>query len=303
MKYWWLEKYKNFKIVEINDLIKDVNYFLMMPKNYEKIYQEIKNEDISNLEEEELLILLKKITTTKNLKNNQLRLIIEKLLLIPDNSFPASDYTLLEELTEIKNLKQNPPLKEKINSNNLAICYHCLNIFFVDKIKNVNKKNNCLCPYCLKQTLYFDNDYIPMNYTFIKLASFYYGVSSLGCSFKEIQKILKKHLLVGEKEGNNFLDISSMIDSTKIKPIDEKIIARKLYLRLEEQEAKMEHNITLVIPDTIDHENLFLEIILVTLIEILTNTIYLNKIELVFKNKNLENMWKKKVKEVITFRV
>ena len=31
MKYWWLEKYKNFKIVEINDLIKDVNYFLIMP--------------------------------------------------------------------------------------------------------------------------------------------------------------------------------------------------------------------------------------------------------------------------------
>ena len=76
MKYWWLEKYKNFKIVEINDLIIDVNYFLIMPKNYEKIYQEIKNEDISNLEEEELLILLKKITTTKNLKNNQLRKII-----------------------------------------------------------------------------------------------------------------------------------------------------------------------------------------------------------------------------------
>ena len=30
MKYWWLEKYKNFKIVEINDLIKDVNYFLFL---------------------------------------------------------------------------------------------------------------------------------------------------------------------------------------------------------------------------------------------------------------------------------
>ena len=49
-----------------------------------------------------------------------------------------------------------------------------------------------MCPYCLKQTLYFDNDYIPMNYTFIKLASIYYGISSLGCSFREIKKILKK---------------------------------------------------------------------------------------------------------------
>ena len=301
MKYWWLEKYKNFKIVEINDLIKDVNYFLIMPKNYEKIYQEIRNEDISNLEEEELLILLKKITTTKNLKNNQLRLIIEKLLLIPDNSFPNSDYTLLEELTEIKNLKQNPPLKEKINSNNLAICYHCLNIFFVDKIKNVNKKNNCLCPYCLKQTLYFDNDYIPMNYTFIKLASFYYGVSSLGCSFKEIQKILKKHIVVVKKLENNFLDLENIIEDPKIKPIDEKIIARKLYLFLENQELNLEHSITLMIPDIIDYENLFLEIILVTIIEILTNTIYLSQINLFFKNKNLENMWKKKVKEVLSF--
>ena len=53
MKYWWLEKYKNFKIVEINDLIKDVNYFLIMPKNYEKIYQEIKNEDNKKLEKVE----------------------------------------------------------------------------------------------------------------------------------------------------------------------------------------------------------------------------------------------------------
>ena len=268
MKYWWLEKYKNFKIVEINDLIKDVNYFLIMPKNYEKIYQEIKNEDISNLEEEELLILLKKITTTKNLKNNQLRLIIEKLLLIPDNSFPNSDYTLLEELTEIK---------------------------------NVNKKNNCLCPYCLKQTLYFDNDYIPMNYTFIKLASIYYGISSLGCSFREIKKILKKHIVVVKKLENNFLDLANIIDDSKIKPIDEKIIARKLYLLLENQELNLEHRITLVIPNIIDNKNLFLEIMLVTFMETLANTVYLSQINLFFKDKNLEDIWKKKIKEVLSF--
>ena len=56
-----------------------------------------------------------------------------------------------------------------------------------------------------------------------------------------------------------------------------------------------------MIPDIIDYENLFLEIILVTIIEILTNTIYLSQINLFFKNKNLENMWKKKIKEVLSF--
>ena len=164
-----------------------------------------------------------------------------------------------------------------------------------------NKKNNCLCPYCLKQTLYFDNDYIPMNYTFIKLASIYYGISSLGCSFREIKKILKKHIVVVKKLENNFLDFANIIEDPKIKPIDEKIIARKLYLLLENQELNLEHRITLVIPNIIDNKNLFLEIMLVTFMETLANTVYLSQINLFFKDKNLEDIWKKKIKEVLSF--
>ena len=94
MKYWWLEKYKNFKIVEITELIKDVNYFLTMPKNYEKLYENLKTKPIDELEEEELIIVLKRIVTTKNVKDNTLSLIIKKLLTIPDNSFPKSDFVI-----------------------------------------------------------------------------------------------------------------------------------------------------------------------------------------------------------------
>ena len=158
-----------------------------------------------------------------------------------------------------------------------------------------------MCPYCLKQTLYFDNDYIPMNYTFIKLASIYYGISSLGCSFREIKKILKKHIVVVKKLENNFLDFANIIEDPKIKPIDEKIIARKLYLLLENQELNLEHRITLVIPNIIDNKNLFLEIMLVTFMETLANTVYLSQINLFFKDKNLEDIWKKKIKEVLSF--
>ena len=38
----------------------------------------------------------------------------------------------------IKSLKTNLPFKEKVENNNIAICYNCLNIFYVDKIKNIN---------------------------------------------------------------------------------------------------------------------------------------------------------------------
>ena len=108
-------------------------------------------------------------------------------------------------------------------------------------------------------------------------------------------------IIINHISKNNFLDLANIIEDTKIKPIDEKIIARKLYLLLENRELNLEHSITLMIPDIIDYENLFLEIILVTIIEILTNTIYLSQINLFFKNKNLENMWKKEIKEVLSF--
>ena len=82
MKYWWLEKYHDFKIIQVKELQEDINYFLTMPKNYEKQYQLLKEKDIDTLEEEELLILLKRTVNTKKIKDNSLSYIIEKLLLV-----------------------------------------------------------------------------------------------------------------------------------------------------------------------------------------------------------------------------
>ena len=70
---------------------------------------------------------------------------------------------------------------------------------------------------------------------------------------------------------------------------------------LENQELNLEHRITLVIPNIIDNKNLFLEIMLVTFMETLANTVYLSQINLFFKDKNLEDIWKKKIKEVLSF--
>ena len=258
-----------------------------MPKNYKKQYEALKDKDVNLLEEEDLLIILKKIVDTKNIKDNSLNIIIEKLLQLPDNSFPASDYTLQEMLMEIKGLKSNLPVQSKIENNNLAICYHCLNIFYVDKIKNVNKKNLCLCPYCLRTTLYFDNDYIPMNYTFIKLASLYYGISSLGCSFKEMQKIIKKSVtVITSKEKKDSIEFNKIFDGRKISPLDEKKIYRKLYQEFMKKEKEVAYFARIYISSLFkNNSTLLLEILLVGMLEVLSNAIYLKEIQVVFEKE------------------
>lgn len=287
MKYWWLEKYRDFKIIQIKELQDDINYFLTVPKNYKKQHEALKDKDVNLLEEEDLLIILKKIVDTKNIKDNSLNIIIEKLLQLPDNSFPASDYALQEMLMEIKGLKSNLPVQSKIENNNLAICYHCLNIFYVDKIKNVNKKNLCLCPYCLRTTLYFDNDYIPMNYTFIKLASLYYGISSLGCSFKEMQKIIKKSVtVITSKEKKDSIEFNKIFDGRKISPLDEKKIYRKLYQEFMKKEKEVAYFARIYISSLFkNNSTLLLEILLVGMLEVLSNAIYLKEIQVVFEKE------------------
>lgn len=292
MKYWWLEKYRNFKIIQINELSEDINYFLTMPKNYETQYQQIKEKEINNLMEEELIILLKKIVHTKNIKDNSLNVIISKLLQIPDNSFPTSDYDLKQMLEEIKNLKENKPTSDKLENNNIAVCYHCLNIFYIDKIKNVNKNNLCLCPYCLKTALYFDNDYIPMNYTFIKLANLYYYTSSLGCRFQEKRKVLRKGISFTEKKTDSTIEFSNIFMKEKVEPIDEKIIYRKLYQKLMAKEKEIVYDCSLSI-STLPKKctKLILELLIVVLLEVLSNTVYLKRVEIIFENKEQENQF------------
>jgi len=295
MKYWWLEKYKNFRIVQINELVNDINFFLTMPKDYDKKYEFIKNMDISILDEEDLLILLNKIVITKNIRDSSLSKIINKLLLIPDNSFPVSDYSIEEILEEIKNLKYNYPYKEKLESNNIAICYNFFNVFYVDKIKNINKKEFCLCPFCLKSKLYFDNDYIPMNYTFIKLANIYYRTSTLGCKFKEVKHILKKNVkVVEDKKKETSIDLTDIFNK-KIELIDEKIVNKKIYDLLIKQENNFNYSVDIYIREINEDVEFKLLILLIVIIDILSSCIYLKNIT-VNTNKDVSKQLKKILK-------
>lgn len=297
MKYWWLEKYKNFKIVEITELANDINYFLTMPKDYDKRYELLKDVDINILDEEDLLILLKKIVVTKNIKDSSLSKIINKLLLIPDDSFPNSDYSIEEILEEIKNLKKNYPYQEKLENNNIAVCYNCLNVFYVDKIKTINKKEFCLCPFCLKPKLYFDNDYIPMNYTFIKLANIYYRTSTLGCRFKEVKKILKNNVkVVIDDKKENSIDLTDIFNQ-KIKLIDEKIVNKKIYDLLMKQEEKLNYSVNIYIEEIKEDIEYKILILLVSIMDVLSRSVYLKNI-IINTNKDVSKQLRKILKYI-----
>jgi len=196
MKYWWLKKYKGLKIKSIPELQKDVNSYFVMPKNYKDRYTAIKLSEIETLEEEDLKIYLYTLLNHEKIKNNKIIKVIDRLLDIPDNFLPATNYTLEEMLEEVKELKNNPPLEEKLSANNVAACPNCLEVFYVDKIKYVNKKGYCLCPYCKNSNLFFDNDLYPMDDNFLRLTRFVIGTTSLGCKFKHIQKLVKKSIKV-----------------------------------------------------------------------------------------------------------
>ncbi len=199
MKYWWLKRYKGLKIKLIPELIRDVNTYFVLPKNYKDRYDVIKDSDISHLSEEDLRILLAGILNHEKIKNNKVILIIDALLKIPDNSMPETNYTLSEMLEEIGHLKEYDE-ESKLSTNNIAACYHCLQVFYIDAIKYVNKKGQCLCPFCRRATLYFDNDFVPMDHNFLRLAKLFYENTPLGCNYGNIQKLLRK--CVKLKEGN-----------------------------------------------------------------------------------------------------
>lgn len=298
MKYWWLEKYYNLEIKMLPDLLLDIRYFLRMPKNYLEIYKKTKDIDVLELKEFELLVNLYVLVSSKNIKNNRLILIIERLIKVPDTSLPISDYSLKEVLNEIKALKENVPIKEKMDYNNVAACYNCMQIFYVDFINAVNKKGLCLCPFCGKHSLYFDNDYIPMNTSFIKLASLYYGTSTLGCKFGDIQKILKKNITL---TMGNVITTSSVIKSNrrktkaklfymsnlysnikKVNSVLESKIMKDYYDSIMAVDNSMEYETTLVIekiPLEVLSQVCFL--IVLAIMESLSKTVYLKNIKII----------------------
>lgn len=294
MKYWWLEKYQNIEVRLLPQLFSDIEYFLTMPKNYIKIYHQLKEVPIIELKEEELCIILYRIAVTKNVKDETLRKVIDRLLKIPDTSLPISDYTFNETLDEIKNLKSKKPTVEKLEINNVAACYNCLNVFYVDKIKKANKKEHCLCPFCEKDKLYFDNDLIPMNYSFLCLSKIYYGISSLGCDFSKIKKLIKKGLTIKSKADEEYsndshLDFLEKYKFEKIRCEDEQKIIKELYDEMRSGEESGFYEKTLMVDWNTNKNMIELSnLLVISAIESLSNSFYLKKINLIINNKKIK---------------
>lgn len=294
MKYWWLEKYQNIEVRLLPQLFSDIEYFLTMPKNYMKIYHQLKEVEFEQLTEEELCIILYRIAITKNVKNETLRKIIDKLLKIPDTSLPISDYTFNEIFDEIKNLRLKKPIVEKLETNNVAACYNCLNVFYVDKITKANKKGLCLCPFCEKDKLYFDNDLVPMNYSFLYLSKIYYGISSLGCDFSKIKKLIKKGLSIQSETNNNQEKVSSLeflerYKIIKIRCEDEQKIIKQLYDEMRSGEDLGIYEKTLLVDWNTNKNSLELSnLLVISAIESLSNSFYLKKINIITSNDNIK---------------
>lgn len=285
-------------------LFSDVQYFLVMPKNYIEIYQNLKDIDIELLAEEDLCILLYGISVTKTVKNNALGKIIEKLLLIPDTSLPISDYSLLEVIEEIRSLKTRRAMIDRIDCNNVAACDSCLNVFYVDKIKLVNSKGQCLCPFCLKNRLYFDNEYIPMNYSFLFHSRLFYSTSNLGCNYQKLKRLLKKNVKVLEYNSTTdfkkfifdfeFNEYLKKIQMKKITSLDEPKIIKKFYDFFLKIEECGNYEVILVLPWEND-KNLFQisYLLILSCAFVLENFFYLKLIHLIVKNKKLKIQLKK----------
>ena len=327
MKYWWLKRYKDLQIKLIPELTRQVNDNIIMPKNYKDRYSSIKSTDINSLEEEDLLIYLYCILNHEKIKNNKVILIIDKLLEIPDNSLPATNYTLLEMLEDIKKLKNLKPLSNKLDSNNICACYTCYNVFYVDKIKYVNKKDYLLCPYCKSHTLYFDNDFMPMDYNYIHLANLYYKNTELGCNFANIKKIVNKSIKIIKDDINNYKKDAIFIHNNEN---EDNIILEDNNITFKFKEIKMKKDITTKEEKKIEfifnrylnllEKNLIRELtidtrilvsdskyalnisLLLTLIDNLGKNPYLKKIKLICSDEKTYYIYKELCKTIVNFK-
>ena len=179
-----------------------------------------------------------------------------------------------------------------------------MQVFYIDNIKSVNKKGHCLCPYCGKNYLYFDNDYIPMNTSFLKLASLYYGVSLLGCRYSNIKKMLKKNVEVKleniittntviqnrkkKRIKNTILVDLSCLDKKKVGSLEEKIIIKNYYDALIKIEEMMEYDTTIMLENISKERSSYLSfLIILSIMEVLSKTVYLKNIKVLCDSKEL----------------
>ncbi len=307
MKYWWLEKYTELEVRMLPELFLDIQFFLTMPKNYLQIYKKIESLPISTLSEEEMCIVLYYISVTKNVKNNHISQIIERLLLVPDTSLPISDYNLSEIIHEIYGLKEKKAMVDQMDSNNVAACYSCLNVFYVDQITSANRKGQCLCPFCGKNKLYFDNELIPMNYSFLLHSKIFYGITELGCDFSKLKKIIKKGITIMKKSSSKGINTSKKrnhflekYQKKLIKSEDESQIIKKIYDSLFVTERNGDYETTLII-DWEGQLNLFeiSYLIILSCTLALGNFFYLKHISLIIENDQLRNQTEKVLRMLI----
>ncbi len=325
MKYWWLKKYKSLKIKLIPDLTRDVNTYFIMPKHYLERFRAIRESEIDTFSEEDLRILLYTILNHEKIKNNKIILIIDRLLEIPDNFLPATNYSLEEMLEEIASLKENLPFEEKLSSNNVAACYNCLQVFYVDDIKYVNKKGLCLCPYCKNSTLYFDNDFIPMDQNFLRLAKLIYGVTPLGCNFKNLQKIIQRSIHLKKN-----LDCITIKPDTALFLKDKKadVVLEKEHIEFHLEEISFKKQITSKEEDSVHYifnecfqileKNILSKVIIDTsilqedytlhlslflfLLENLGKNPYLKEITLLYQNTNTKKIYKDILTTILNYQ-
>ena len=327
MKYWWLKRYKDIKIKLIPELTRQVNDNFVMPKNYKERYLVIKENDIEKLNEEDLVIYLYCILNHEKIKNNKIILIINELLKIPDNSMPATNYTLLEMLEDVKKLKTLKPVEDKMYTNNICSCYNCFNVFYVDEIKYVNKKGYLICPYCKNTTMYFDNDFMPMDYNFLHLAKLYYKNTMLGCNFTNLKRLIKKSINVKKDDINNYktgaIFVLGEVDEDKIELNNNNMtfILKEIKMK-KEITTKEEKKIEFIFNRYLDiiEKNLIREVtidtrilvsdkkyatnisLLLTLISNLGKNPYLKKINLITNDENNYYIYKEMYKILINFK-
>lgn len=242
MKYDWLLPYvplfyqvtketfvEEFFQEQLQSFFLDCEYYLSYLAYTKERFYTFMKKDIASLNDAELEVYLYCILTDckindtleQKILDRTLPTILEAMLKVPDTSLPISNYTFSEILEEISNLHTVLPTKDKVSHNNVAACYSCHNVFYVDLIHHMSKERLCLCPYCFSTTIYFDNDYIPMNSSFIRLAMLYYQtdipiadlISTLLSKLVIRSKSFKKDFIQVEISNDEFGDTrDSFID-------------------------------------------------------------------------------------------
>ncbi len=223
MKYWWIKKYLPFfEKIEEKDLktkkgkqtlqafFKDANLFLILPSHYSDLFLTLKEDAIKDYQLQLKLgyyLYLKTVDPIyfkKELMNKNFYNLLKKMESIVDTYLPVTDYTMEDILEEIKELPQVDTSISKKKNNNISACYSCRNNFYTDDL--IEKEGKSLCPYCASNTLYFDNDYIPMNTTFLTFAYLYHQEE---LPFSHLVSLLEEKVTITDipsKECYHFID-------------------------------------------------------------------------------------------------